>query len=77
MGNAIFGSRHRASKDRSEITKPALVITGTQDITSPPVNSVMLSEKIPEAWLVQIDGAGHGLMFQYPEIFEKVLETFL
>jgi pimeloyl-ACP methyl ester carboxylesterase len=60
----------------SAISKPTLVITGTQDISSPPDNSIRLAEKIPGAWLVQIEGGGHGLMFQYPETFEKVLETF-
>jgi pimeloyl-ACP methyl ester carboxylesterase len=61
----------------SNLSKPTLVITGTQDITSPPANSIRLAEKIPGAWLVQIEGAGHGVMFQYPEKFAEVVETFL
>jgi pimeloyl-ACP methyl ester carboxylesterase len=61
----------------STITKPTLVITGTEDITSPPVNSLRIAEKIPGAWLVQIKGGGHGVMFQYPEEFTAVVETFL
>jgi pimeloyl-ACP methyl ester carboxylesterase len=59
------------------ITKPTLVITGSEDITSPPANSIMIAEKIPGAWLVQIQGGGHGLMYQYPHQFTAVLETFL
>jgi pimeloyl-ACP methyl ester carboxylesterase len=56
-----------------------LVITGTEgDITSPPANSLMIAEKIPGAWLVQIKGGGgHGVMFQYPQQFISVLESFL
>jgi len=61
----------------STITKPTLVISGTEDITSPPVNSVRIAEKIPGAWLVQIKGGGHGVMFQYPQQFASILETFL
>jgi pimeloyl-ACP methyl ester carboxylesterase len=61
----------------STITKPTLVITGTEDITSPPANSLRIAEKIPGAWFVQIKGGGHGLMFQYPQQFSSVLETFL
>lgn len=61
----------------SDISKETLVMTGTQDITSPPANSIVLAEKIPGAWLVQIEGGGHGLMFQYPEKFAKILQTFL
>lgn len=61
----------------SDITNPTLVIIGTQDITVPPANSLMIAEKIPGAWLVQIKGGGHGLMFQYPQQSTAVLETFL
>ena len=61
----------------SDISKETLVMTGTQDITSPTANSIVLAEKIPGAWLVQIEGGGHGLMFQYPENFAKILENFL
>ena len=55
----------------------ALIITGTDDVTSPPANSLILTQKIPGAWLVQIKGGGHGAMYQYPEEFSKVLLTFL
>lgn len=61
----------------SNITNPTLVVAGTEDITSPPANSVMMAEKIPGAWLIQIRGGGHGLIFQYPNEFSEVLETFL
>jgi pimeloyl-ACP methyl ester carboxylesterase len=61
----------------SDITNPTLVIIGTQDITVPPANSLMIAEKIPGAWLVQIKGSEHGLMFQYPQQSTTVLETFL
>jgi pimeloyl-ACP methyl ester carboxylesterase len=53
-----------------------LVVGGTEDITSPPANSVMMAERIPGAWIVQIKGGGHGLMFQYPIEFSDIIETF-
>jgi pimeloyl-ACP methyl ester carboxylesterase len=46
---------------------PTLVITGTGDLIVPPTNYLVIAEKIPGAWLVQIKGGGHGFMFQYPE----------
>jgi pimeloyl-ACP methyl ester carboxylesterase len=61
----------------SNISKPTLIITGTEDIAVPAANSIILAQKIPGAWLVQIKGAGHGLMYQYPEEFSSVLLTFL
>jgi pimeloyl-ACP methyl ester carboxylesterase len=57
------------------ISKPTLIITGTDDISVPAVNSLILVQKIPGAWLVQIQGAGHALMSQYPGEFSKVLQT--
>lgn len=61
----------------TKITQPTLIITGTDDVAVPSANSLVLAEKIPGAWLVQIREAGHGLMFQYPEKFTRIIETFL
>ena len=61
----------------SNITQPTLVIVGTDDIWTPAVNSLMIAERIPGSWLVQIKDAGHGLMYQYPDKFSKVVSTFL
>jgi pimeloyl-ACP methyl ester carboxylesterase len=61
----------------SNITQPTLVIVGTDDIWTPAANSLMIVEKIPASWLVQIRDAGHGLMYQYPDKFNRVLMTFL
>jgi pimeloyl-ACP methyl ester carboxylesterase len=60
----------------SNITNPTLIVAGTEDITAPPANSVMMAERISGAWLVQIRGGGHGLIFQYPNEFSEILETF-
>jgi pimeloyl-ACP methyl ester carboxylesterase len=61
----------------SNITQPTLVIVGTDDIWTPAANSLMIAENIPGAWLVQIGDAGHGLMYQYPVEFSKVVSAFL
>ena len=61
----------------SKITQPTLVIVGSDDIWTPAANSLMIAEKIPGAWLFQIRDAGHGLMYQYPDKFSKVISTFL
>jgi pimeloyl-ACP methyl ester carboxylesterase len=59
----------------SNITQPTLVIVGTED--APLQDALMLARKIPGSWLVQIRDAGHGLMYQYPSEFSRVLITFL
>jgi pimeloyl-ACP methyl ester carboxylesterase len=60
-----------------KITQPTLIIVGTEDIFTPATNSLILVERIPSSWLVQIRDAGHGLMYQYPDEFNRVLMTFL
>ena len=59
------------------LSTPTLIITGTEDVAVPTTNSLILVEKIPDAWLVQIKGAGHGLMYQYPERFTEIIKTFI
>jgi pimeloyl-ACP methyl ester carboxylesterase len=59
------------------ITQPTLVIVGTDDVATPAANSVQITEHIPGAWLVQMKGGGHGLMYQYPEQFSKIVKIFL
>jgi pimeloyl-ACP methyl ester carboxylesterase len=61
----------------SNITHRTLIIVGTDDAFTPAPNSLMLVEKIPGSWLVQIRDAGHGLMYQFPGEFNRVLMTFL
>jgi pimeloyl-ACP methyl ester carboxylesterase len=59
------------------ISIPTLITTGTEDVAVPAANSFILVQKIPGAWLVQIKGAGRGLMYQYPEQFSEIVKTFL
>lgn len=57
------------------ITQPTLVIVGTED--APLQDALMLARGIPGSWIVQIRDAGHGLMYQYPSEFNRVIITFL
>jgi pimeloyl-ACP methyl ester carboxylesterase len=59
------------------ISKPTLVITGTEDVSVPAANSLIIAAKIPGAWLVQIQAAGHAIPSQYPDKVNRVLQTFL
>ena len=53
-----------------------LVISGLDDAVIPSENSLIIAEKIKNSWLVRINGAGHGLMYQYPEQFTGIVKTF-
>ncbi|MBN2587890.1 MAG: alpha/beta hydrolase [Candidatus Fermentibacteraceae bacterium] len=59
------------------IESPTLLITGTEDVLTPPQNSLMLLEGIPGAQLEQIENGGHGVMYQYPELFAGLVLDFL
>ena len=48
----------------SNVTQTTLVLVGTEDIWTPAANSLMIAEKVPAAWLIQIRDSGHGLMYQ-------------
>ena len=38
---------------------------------------MILTEKIPGAWLAQFKDGGHALMSQYPESLSEIVSTFL
>ena len=59
------------------ISKPTLVMTGNEDVSVPTANSLIIAEKIPGAWLVQMKNAGHQITSQYPDEISKILNTFL
>jgi pimeloyl-ACP methyl ester carboxylesterase len=61
----------------SQIVQPTLVLVGTEDVITTPKAALLLVEKIPLLWLVQLKDAGHGWMYQYPEKFSRVIQTFL
>jgi pimeloyl-ACP methyl ester carboxylesterase len=61
----------------SKITQPTLAIVGTDDMWTPAPNSLMIAEKIAGASIIQIKGAGHGMMYQFPDKFSKAVSTFL
>ena len=60
-----------------DIRAPTLIITGSEDVITPPQNSQYLAEKIAGAQLAQIAGAGHGAMFQERDRFIEAVMAFL
>ena len=67
-----------ACEELAKIAKTTLVITGTDDNAyQPHANSLIIAGKIPGAWLIQIEDAGHAVMSQYPDEINKILQTFL
>jgi len=66
-----------ACDELARIAKPTLVITGTDDNDYVPYqNSLVIAGKVPGAWLVQIENAGHAVMDQYPDEIVRYYKHF-
>ena len=67
----------RIAEQLDDITVPTLVVVGNQDILTPRGDSEELAEQLPNAELVVISGAAHGLMVEHATTFNRVLFEFL
>lgn len=61
----------------SGVTNQVMFVVGTADTVVYPESSKVLSAAVPGAWLVQFKNATHGLMFEAPTEFARVVLTFL
>lgn len=60
-----------------EIAAPTLVVGGTADQMTPQKYAVFLAEKISSARLAIIEGAGHMVMLEQPELVAQHVREFL
>ncbi len=75
--DAILNTREDLVDQLSTITAPTMVIVGNQDILTPRGDSEEIAERIPNAELVVIAGAAHGLMMEHSSTFNRILIEFL
>ncbi len=61
----------------SEIQVPTLVVAGSNDLLTPPKYAHYLAEKITDARVEIIDHAGHMVMIEQPEEFNRRVLEFL
>ncbi len=73
-----------AMRDRPDSTPvlesfegPALVIVGTRDVLTPPVEAEAMAAGIASSWLVRIPGVGHLSNVEAPEEFNAAVAAFL
>ncbi len=59
------------------VTAPTLVITGTQDLLTPLGDAEELDELIPSSRLFELRGAGHSLMVEAPNSYNRAVVDFL
>jgi 3-oxoadipate enol-lactonase len=75
--DAILGTDDTLITELGRITAPTLVIVGNQDILTPRSDSEEIAERIPQAELVVISGAAHGLMVEHATTFNSVVIDFI
>ena len=76
-GQRGLAARADSSPTLSTITVPTLVIVGEHDVLTPPDESRLIAEGIPNARLVTIDQAGHMSNLENPEGFNDALLAFV
>ena len=59
------------------IDRPVLLIHGSADTICPPGAARYLAEWLPDARLVELDGAGHAPFLSRPDEFNAILREFL
>ena len=60
-----------------KLQMPVLLICGNDDKVVPCINSSILSDSIPNATLIRVNGTGHGMMYQLPSTFADYVLAFL
>ncbi|WP_052200903.1 alpha/beta fold hydrolase [Terriglobus sp. TAA 43] len=59
------------------IKQPVLIVNGNNDLIAPTINSYVLYQHIPKAYLSLYPDSGHGSFFQYSTLFVSQANAFL
>jgi len=60
-----------------KIKHKAPIVHGNKDIVVPPVNALILAERLPDAQLVMYPDSSHGAQYQHASLFLKHANLFL
>jgi pimeloyl-ACP methyl ester carboxylesterase len=77
LGDYLACDRFDLRADLERIPTPALVICGMEDVMTPPRYGEYLAEHLPDATLVQVERAGHMVMFEAPDETAAAVSRFL
>lgn len=71
------GANHlQSGLDVEGISVPTLIVHGTADRILPFENSVLLAQRIPTSRLISVEGNGHLIPMERPEIFNSLVFGF-
>jgi len=72
-----MAQRPDATSLLAHITCPTLVMVGQEDVATPPSESQYMVDRIPNVRYETIPHAGHLSNLEQPEVFNRLLESFL
>jgi pimeloyl-ACP methyl ester carboxylesterase len=74
MGSAMYpGTRSRLPG----VHIPALVVTGETDKIAPPANAAIIAGALPDARVLVVQGAGHMVITDQPEVLAAAMASFI
>ncbi len=77
LGQSLACESHDSSPLASSILSPALVITGKDDLITPPAAAEKLAAALPNAQLVLLPRGGHGVWREFPADVNPIVRDFL
>ncbi|MER7750440.1 alpha/beta hydrolase [Kitasatospora sp. NPDC097643] len=73
----VFGAHEKYQALDALRGLPTLVLAGTKDLLTPPAHSEAMAERLPGAELVLVEGAGHLVMLERPELVDEELAALV
>jgi pimeloyl-ACP methyl ester carboxylesterase len=74
---ALLGAPDDARSRLAGVAVPTLVVVGSRDTLTTPADAAEVASAIPDARLVTLKGAGHGLMLEAAPDFNEAVLGFL
>lgn len=64
-------------RDVADVTMPALVLWGAQDIVTPPAGCARIADAMPHAARAQVAGGGHAFATEIPVAFNETIAPLI
>lgn len=75
-GQSAAGTTYAGEGRARHIAVPTLVVTGSEDLVVDPTNSDLLGEMIPDATVHRVEGGGHLVFWDHPDLISDLLIDF-
>ncbi len=77
LGDFLACNEFNVAEQLGKVKARTLIVCGSEDKMSPPKHSQFLAESIPGSQLHIIDGAGHIVMAEQPDVTAELINQFI